>query len=55
MNGWTANDARNNAGWVPIGSNNSTTVTAPMMLQGNGYTISNLLSKTPLIAVYSAT
>ncbi len=41
MNIWTAN-----AGWVPIGSNSSTTVTAPMMLQGNGYTISNLYQNT---------
>ena len=46
MNRWTANDARDNAGWVPIGSNSSTTVTAPMMLQGNGYTISNLYQNT---------
>ncbi len=43
---WQPNLARDNAGWMPIGSNSSTTVTAPMMLQGNGYTISNLYQNT---------
>ncbi len=47
---WQPNDGKSNEGWVPIGSNNQTTVSAPMLFEGNGYAISNLYQST---ATYS--
>ena len=43
---WQPNTTRSNAGWVPIGSNSLTAVSAPMIFEGNGYTISNLYQNT---------
>ena len=43
---WQPNDSKSNEGWMPIGSNSQTTVSAPMIFEGNGYTISNLYQNT---------
>ena len=43
---WQPNDDESNAGWVSIGSNSPTAVSAPMMFEGNGYAISNLYQNT---------
>ena len=43
---WQPNGDKSNAGWVSIGSNSATAVSAPMILEGNGYTISNLYQNT---------